>query len=106
MTLQHFFINLSWPQIARRALQGTGIALLLYSILLIIIGEIESWIYIPMLTISIGGACGGIFFNLISENILQQSSYKFLINAFCALVFLIGFWLSLVFGLAQVGLWD
>ena len=106
MPLSNSLFHLNFTQLSKRALQGIVLALLLFSILLLIIGEVESWIYIPMLTVSIGGACGGTFFHLISENWFAKSNYKFLINAACALVFLIGFWLSLVFGLAQVGLWD
>lgn len=106
MTLSNSLFHLNFTQLSKRALQGIVLALLLFSILLLIIGEVESWIYIPMLTVIIGGACGGTFFYLISENWFVKSNYKFLINAACTLVFLIGFWLSLVFGLAQVGLWD
>ena len=99
-------MKLDYALVLKRALTGAGIALLLLAGILLKVGEIESWVYIPIITTSIGGAGGGVFYYLIRDFFFKGHKYTKLISLFCGFCFLVIFWLSLVFALAQVGLWD
>ena len=105
MTIEHP-LKLNYAFASKRALSGAGIALLLLAVILLIVGEIESWLYIPIITTSIGGACSGLFYYLVHDFFSKDYKYGKLIKVFCGICFIIIFWLSLVFALAQVGLWD
>ena len=105
MTIEHP-LKLNYALASKRALSGAGIALLLLAVILLIVGEIESWVYIPIITTSIGGACSGLFYYLVHDLFFKDYKYGKLIKVFCGICFIIIFWLSLVFALAQVGLWD
>ena len=105
MILEHP-IKLDYQLAGKRALTGAGIALLLLAGILLKVGAIESWVYIPILTTSIGGACSGLFYYLVRDFFFKDYKYPKLVSIFCGFCFLIIFWLSLVFALAQVGLWD
>jgi hypothetical protein len=91
-----------------RALQGAGIALVLLMIFLLLPKNIVygSWVLWPMLTVAIGGACGGIFYHLTGFLRSQGGWIKVAVIILCVLVYIVGLWLSLVYGLSVVGLWD
>ncbi len=102
--LQLIFTRTLW----KRALAGAGIGLLMVLILLTIVGAINdgSWIFVPMLTVAISGACGGAFYHVVSVLRIEEGWKRVLAYALSAVVFLIGLWLGLVYGLSLVGLWD
>jgi hypothetical protein len=64
------------------------------------------WVFLPMLTVSIAGACGGAFYYLADYFRIQNGWNKLLVNIVSLLCYVAGLWLSLVFALSLVGLWD
>ncbi|WBL21631.1 hypothetical protein [Zunongwangia sp. HRR-M8] len=105
MTIKHP-LRINYLLASKQAVTGAGIALLLLAVILLIVGEIKSWVYIPIITTSIGGACSGLFYYLAHDLFFKDHKYRNIINLFCRFCFLVIFWLSLVFALARVGLWD
>ena len=97
------------PALWKRALQGAGLGLLLLIIFMSAVGVITDgpWVCMPMVTVLIGGAGGGAFFHLM-HNIwhLDNLWKKVLVNTICFVVYIVSLWLSLVFALSLVGLWD
>ncbi|HZG01912.1 MAG TPA: hypothetical protein VEY71_12980 [Chitinophagales bacterium] len=98
---------------AKRALQGAAIGLAL--MVLFMYGDNalgnKDWFftfreYFPMITIAVGGACGGIFFSLMEPLRNQGGRYKVLANILCVVVFMFALWLSAVAGLAITGDWN
>ena len=102
------------PQtIIRRATQGAAIGLILMIIFMYgdnVIGS-KYWFftfreYFPMITISLGGACGGIFYSLMEPLRNQGGWYKIAANILCFVLFIVALWLSAVAGLATTGDWN
>ncbi len=104
-SLFSLFFNRS---LAKRALAGAGIGLVLLLILFIIVGAFNdgSWIFVMMLTVAISGACGGAFYHAISLFPVQSQWKRVMTNLLCVVVYLVGLWVGLVYGLSLVGLWD
>lgn len=96
------------PALWKRALQGAGLAIVLLATFLTIVGAIDdgTWVMVPMLTIAIAGGCGGIFYHLANFLRIQNGWNKTVVVAICVIVYCIGLWLGLVYGLSLVGLWD
>jgi hypothetical protein len=98
--------------VAKRALQGAGLALaLVVSFLAFVLIAAEDarlgiWVLTPMLTVTFAGACGGIFFHLLSPARRNGGWKKAVANTASFLVYIVALYLSLVIGLAIVGLWD
>jgi len=102
------------PQtIVKRATQGATVGLVLMIIFMYggnVIGN-KGWAftfreYFPMITISVGGACGGIFYSLMEPLRNQGGWYKVVANILCFVVFVVALWLSAVAGFAATGDWD
>jgi hypothetical protein len=94
--------------LGKRAGQGAGIALLLVVIFLfsgedIIYGV---WVFLPMITVAVGGAFGGICYYLMDHLRYQGGWKKVLANSSCLLVYIISLWLSLIAALNVTGHWD
>jgi hypothetical protein len=103
-----FFSLLFTPLLWKRALTGAGIGLVLLLIFLTIVGALDegSWIFVTMLTVAVSGACGGVFYHVASLLPIENGWKKVLANVVCLLVFLVGLWMGLVYGLSLVGLWN
>lgn len=63
-------------------------------------------IVLPLFTVSVGGAFGGVFFYLMDFVRQYGTVAKIVANITSALVYFAGLWLSLVIALAILGLWD
>jgi hypothetical protein len=105
--LQH---SLHPKSLGKRAGQGAGIALVLVVIFLLMlsVGDIDYgvWVFLPMITVSVGGALGGIFYYLMDPLRYQGDWKKALANICCILVYFMLLWLSLVAALGVTGHWD
>jgi hypothetical protein len=107
--LQHY----NFFDLAKRALLGAIIAFTLLG-LFVLNNQVssddpihlESYLLVPFLFISIGGACGGTFYYLMEPVRKKGMVQKVMINILCFLVYVVGLWMSLVFGLSLVGLWN
>jgi hypothetical protein len=94
----------------RRALFGAGIALILITVF--ILGAISadvkigSWVFLPMLAVSAGGACGGVFYSLMDLLRVHGGWKKILANVVSVVLYVIGVYLSLILALHALGLWD
>lgn len=96
--------------LGKRALQGAGIAFPLILFFIILLGgkdlDYGLWVFLPMITVSAGGAFGGIIYYLMDHLRYQGGWKKTLANLFCLLVFIILLWLSLIAALSVTGHWD
>lgn len=100
-----------------RALKGAGIALVLAIILLSIIFPIGGvligkkfwqgvWEFLPMVTVTIGGALGGIFYYLMVQ-VWYPSKWKKVLAVILSILVYFGLlWLSLIVGFSATGQWD
>jgi hypothetical protein len=92
----------------KRALQGASLALLLILTFLTIVGEITdgTWVLLPMLTVTIGGAGGGALYYLVSLLPVHSFWKKVLVNIVCLMVYFAILWFSFIWALSIVGLWN
>ena len=99
-TIYHKSINKSIQQ-------GIGLAFALSILLLLIMGIMaDQWIFMPLITSSIGGAVGGIAFHFIVQRWNLNPWQKLLMTVIGLLIYFTIFWISLVFGFAITGHWD
>jgi hypothetical protein len=104
--------NLRPDSIGKRALQGAGVAFTLvaaFLTFLLVVGEdmaMGLWILPPVLIPALGGALGGAVFYLMHQYLPLEGWKKPAANLLFGLVFIAGLWMSMVLGLAIVGLWD
>jgi hypothetical protein len=94
--------------LGKRSLQGAGLALLLLIILLSVLGASDDgfWIFLVMTSVTIGGASGGAFYHLLDQLVKPSGWKKLFFNIACGIIYFTGLWLSLVYALSLVGLWD
>lgn len=110
MTKQSELQNtLSYNPLKARILQGAAIALLLMTIFFF--GDGGAWdfgfrVYFPMITASIGGGFGGLFYYLMTPMRARGGSKKVLAIIICVIVYLLALWISSVAGFAVTGDWD
>ena len=103
--LQH---SLNFGCLSKRALQGAGIALVLIIMFLVITGAIDEglWIFLPMTTVTAGGAFGGIFYYLVNDLWSQTGWKRVAVNILCLLVYIFSLYFSLIAALNVTGHWD
>jgi hypothetical protein len=112
MTAQNLPQHYKFEMFSRRAFQGVAIAFILLTLFLIVNfifldpPEIGYWTLISYLTVSFGGAMGGIFFYLLQPFRNMGGWKKAAANVLSCIVYIIGLWISLVIALALTGLWD
>lgn len=101
------------PKLGKRALIGATIAvsfILLFIATSLIAKEGELafglWVLLPMFTVSVGGACGGIFYHIMDILRLRGTWQKIVANIISFFVYIIGCWMSLIIALAYLGFWD
>ena len=106
MTEQNEFRHSLHPKwLGRRALQGAAITLVLLVIFLYGGMNIDFgvWVCLPMTTVSVGGALGGICYYLMDPKRYQGGRNKALANHSSILVYFLLLWLSLVAALHVTG---
>lgn len=101
---------LNFNLIARRALIGAGLACVLLALFVIYHLVFDNLhlrpeIWVPFLTIAIGGASGGIFYSVMDIFRKKEPWKKVMANIISGLVYCLALWMSLVYGLYLVGLW-
>lgn len=92
----------------KRALTGTGVALTLMTIFLLIVGGFDDgfWILIPTSAVTIAGALGGIFYDVVDHIRRQRNWNKLVVDIVCVLAYLAGLYMSLILALNFTGDWD
>jgi len=109
--------SLPAKSMGRRAWQGAGIALVLVIVFLFIIFPIGgvlvgkkfwqgAWEFLPLVTVTVGGALGGIVYYLMIQAWCPRGWKKVLATVFSMLVYVALLWLSLVAGFSATGQWD
>ncbi|WP_026899259.1 hypothetical protein [Daejeonella oryzae] len=96
--------------VGKRMLQGAGVALLLISVFLISVRDIdedwsELWVVKPLIIVSLSGALGGLFFYNMDHLRNEGALRKTVANILSLIVYLIVLWLGIVLGLNGT-LWD
>ena len=66
----------------------------------------ESWMWVPLTFIPLGGVFGGLFFYLMGFVWFPSGGKKLGAILFSTLVYFVAIWLSVVFAFSLVGLWD
>ncbi|AKD05861.1 hypothetical protein PKOR_20390 [Pontibacter korlensis] len=87
---------------------GAGIALVLLAIFLSGGGDFNLgyWVLLPITTVSVGGALGGIIYSLM-DHLRNQGRWKVAVaNSLSLLLYIVSVWLSLVAALNVTGHWD
>jgi hypothetical protein len=101
----------------KRALQGASIAAVLVIVFLSFIFPIGGvlngknfwqslWQFFPLVTVTVGGALGGMFYYLIVKAWYPGGWKKIVATVLGILVYVLLLWLSLVAGFSATGLWD
>ncbi len=111
MTMLNELMNgLDFKMLGKRAWQGAAIGFVLLAtwiLLLIAKGEdFAGWIVLPFVTVSIGGAGGGIFYYVVSHLWPAEGLKKVLLNVITAVVYFATLWLSLIAALNLTGQWN
>jgi hypothetical protein len=114
--MQHpisFLSRIQPAQLSRHALLGASIAFMLIGTAALTIftlakngGDLGLWTALPIFTVTIGGACGGLFYYLAHTLFPLQSWKKWVLNLACLVVYAIGLWLSLILALNFTGHWS
>ncbi|MEN2280989.1 hypothetical protein AAGF08_02550 [Algoriphagus sp. SE2] len=66
----------------------------------------ESWMWVPLTFIPLGGVFGGLFFYLMGFVWFPSGGKKLGATLFSTLVYFVAIWLSAVFAFSLVGLWE
>lgn len=95
----------------KRALQGAAIAFILINVLLFIgrkytMEHVQSWEYLAIGAVTLGGAFGGLFYSLMDILRVQGGRKKLIANIISVVAFLVICYLSLVLSLNATGQWD
>jgi hypothetical protein len=111
MTLQNELQNiLRSKTLIKRALQGAGIGFILIFIFISIARKgnmnLESWELLAVASVTLGGAFGGVFYNVMDIFRIQGGWKKVLANVASVLVYIVTLYLSLVLSLNATGQWD
>ena len=98
-------------------LKGAGLALLLATVFLLFIFNIgnvmkgkpfwdAAWQLLPIITVTIGGAGGGILFYLFLRLFPTSGRTKTLMLILASLGYMVILWMSLILGFSATGLWN
>jgi hypothetical protein len=94
----------------KRVLQGAGIAFILIFIFIFISRkgkmDFEPWELLAVASVTVGGAFGGIFYDLMDILRIHGGWKKVLANVAAVLVYIVTLYLSLVLSLNATGQWD
>lgn len=99
--------------LGKRMAQGAGIAFVLLVLFFTVVFftsknsiGLGNKIFVPIMSVTVGGACGGLFYYLMGYVRMYGGWKKVFANITSLLVYIIGLWLSLVYGLSLIGLWN
>lgn len=96
--------------LTRSALLGASLAFLPAVFFIVLFGGISfeyGWLgLLPALTMPIAGTTVGMLYGILNYLRIREEWNKVLIDTMCAFAFVVAIWLSLIFALAQIGLWD
>ncbi|MBG8553767.1 potassium transporter KefB [Hymenobacter guriensis] len=97
--------------LGKRILQGAGLAFGLVVVFMTVFARGANmpfglWTVLPLLTVPVAGAFGGIVYHLMDYLRYQGSWQKLAANGISILVYFVGLWVSLVAAFAFTGLWD
>ena len=112
--LQH---RLPKKPLGRFVLQGAGIALLLETISIAIMFTIGGvligktfwegvWQFFPLVTVTAGGALGGMIYYLLVQKRQLSGWKKVMAVIFSVLFYIVLIWLSSIIGFSATGQWD
>lgn len=110
MTWQNELQQILQPKILiKRALQGAGIAFILISVFILgavsADGHLSFWVIWPILAVTAGGACGGVFYCAMDLLRNQGGWKKAVANVLSVLVYIVALYMSLILALNEMGLW-
>ncbi|KAA9327535.1 potassium transporter KefB [Hymenobacter busanensis] len=112
MTAQpHLPTSLHPSPLSKRLAQGAGLAFVLIALFMAVFAsganlKFGLWAILPLLTVPVAGAFGGLLYFLLDYLRCQGSWQKVVANVFWALAYCAGLWISLVAAFAVTGLWD
>jgi hypothetical protein len=105
--------NIHAQPLTKRILQGALLApvlLILFLLIAPLFGDGDwhygLWIISPLVVMMFGGACGGVVYFIMDVLRSHGGWKKTLANILTVLVYIVGMYMSLVLGLAFVGLWN
>jgi len=93
--------------LGKYALQGAGIALVLVAIFLLfllLVGDV--WIFEPLLTVTIGGALGGLVYYQMVHKWFPNGWKRILATSLSVLIYFALLWGCLVLTFSATGHWD
>ncbi len=94
-------------QLTLPALLGASVPLALLLFISIAAKDpFESWMYLPLTIIPLGGACGGIFFYLMGFVWFPKGKQKLIAVIFSTILYFVAIWLSAVIAFNFTGHWD
>ena len=116
-TQNQFHPGLHNKPLGKFVLQGAGLALLLVIIFLAIIFPIGGvltgktfwegvWQFLPLVTVTAGGALGGTVYYLVVQRLHPSAWQKVMATMMSILIYIVLLWLSLVAGFSATGQWD
>ena len=100
--------SLNSRSICKGALAGAGIALVLLLIFMLALEDTAYgvWVFIPMTTVTAGGALGGIYCCFMDHLRAEGSWARAYANITSTLFYILLLWLSLIAGLHATGHWN
>src|SRR5690606_17568525 len=102
--------KIDFKLLGKRVLRTMLIALTLLTLFLtwisIMVGEVESWMYVPYITVAIGATCGGCVYYYLVDFLKSSQQMKIVLKVTAWIMFIICSWMSFIFGLSLVVLWD
>ncbi|RAK70466.1 potassium transporter KefB [Hymenobacter edaphi] len=95
----------------KRVAQGAGIAFILAAVFMVFFASgarlaFGLWTVLPLLTVPVAGAFGGLLYYLLDHLRYQGGWQKIVANVVSLAVYGVLLWLSLVAAFAATGLWD
>jgi hypothetical protein len=95
----------------QRMIQGAGLAFILIALFIAFLsvagdGSFHYLILLPLLTVPIAGAFGGLLYYLL-DNFRQQGNWKkVVVNILNGIIYIAMLYMALIITLAATGLWD
>lgn len=102
--------KIDFKLLGKRILRAIIISLTLLTLFLtwvsIMVGEVESWMYVPYITVAIGSIGAGCAYYYLVDYIKTTQQQQVILKVVAWLFFIACSWFSFIFALDQVGLWD
>ena len=102
--------KIDFKLLGKRVLRAMLIVLTLLTLFLtwvsIMVSEVESWMYVPYITVAIGAIGAGCAYYYLVDFLKSSQQMKLVLKVTAWIMFIICSWMSFIFGLSLVGLWD